>query len=89
MNLYINILVRKKKKEMEKGIIINKTIWRNKANCQPGRAIQHIPTKLSVLNPLDQKVINPTDKCSLDGRDTQNPLNTAMQCYTYHSEGLN
>lgn len=73
---------------MEKGII-NKTIWRNKANCQPGRAMQHIPSKLSVLNPLDQKVINPTDKCSLDGRDTQNPLNRVMQCYTYHSEGLN
>lgn len=51
--------------------------------------MQSIPSKLSVLNPLDQKVINPTDKCSLDGRDTQNPLNTAMQCYTYHSEGLN
>lgn len=51
--------------------------------------MQHIPSKPSVLNPLDQKVINPTDKCSLDGRDTQNPLNRAVQCYTYHSEGLN
>lgn len=51
--------------------------------------MQHTPSKLSVLNPLDQKVINPTDKCSLDGGDTQNPLNRAMQCYTYCSEGLN
>jgi len=82
------MLVRKKKKGMEKGTI-NRTIRAKAANCQPGRAGRHTASKLSVLNPPDQKLINPTDKCSLDGRDTPNPLHRVVRCCTYRSEGLN